>query len=297
MAIELLAKVAPVADELFKAQSKKTLLCNSDFDWTGAHTVLVYKITTAEMNDYSRNRSADDVGVTVSRFGDIYDLEASTEELTLTKDRSFIFNIDKMDEDETGYMLNASAALGRQLRDVVVPEIDTYIYDKMVDNAGTTADAATLTPNNIYEKILEGSEALDDAEVPETGRVLLITPAVYSIMKQAVQFDYTDVGAELRQLGVIGILDGMAVVKVPAARLPEGFGFMIAHPCATVAPVKLEDYGLHKDTVLSSGTIVTGRVIYDCFVLDNKTPAIYFQPLSPEGATGATGATGETGQG
>ena len=59
------------------------------------------------------------------------------------------------------------------------------------------------------------------------------------------------------------MLDGMAVVKVPAARLPENFGFMIAPPSATAAPVKLEDFGMHPDAPLSSGTIGTGRICYD----------------------------------
>ena len=77
--------------------------------------------------------------------------------------------------------------------------------------------------------------------------------------------------------GVVAMIDGAAVVKVPTVRLPEKFGFMLAHPAATVAPVKLEDYGLHTDTPLSSGTIVTGRICYDAFVLENKKNGIYYQ--------------------
>ena len=126
---------------------------------------------------------------------------------------------------------------------------------------------------------LSTSETLDNYEVPETERVLLLTPSVYTLLKQAVEFDHTEVGAELKLNGVIAFLDGMKVVKVPANRLPEKFGFMIAHPSATVAPVKLEDYGTHEDTPLSSGTIVTGRIVYDAFVLDNKKTGIYYQPI------------------
>lgn len=86
--------------------------------------------------------------------------------------------------------------------------------------------------------------------------------------------------ATLSRFGTIVDLDGMAVVKVPASRLPENFGFMIAHPSATVAPVKLEDYGLHDDTIVSSGTIVTGRVAYDAFVLENKAKGIYYHAIA-----------------
>lgn len=52
----------------------------------------------------------------------------------------------------------------------------------------------------------------------------------------------TNVGNELRLKGVIGILDGMSVQKVLANRLPADFGVMAVRPCATVAPIKLEDF-------------------------------------------------------
>lgn len=279
MSVELVAKYAPYTDELFKAESKISLLTNSNYDFTGAHSVKVYKINTAEMNDYARN--VDDAqDVTLSRFGALLDLGASTEELLLTRDRSFIFNIDLLDKDETARQLEESSALARQLRNVVIPEIDTYVYDKMCDGAGTTAPATIITDSTVYDLILEGSETLDDNEVPDTERVLVVTPDTYTKLKKSNKFDSTDIGAELRLLGVIGIIDGMTVVKVPASRLPAGFGFMIAHPSATVAPVKLEDYGIHENTPLSSGSIITGRVCYDAFVLDNKKKGIYYQPIN-----------------
>ena len=278
MSIALVKKYAPYTDELFKAESKISLLTNTDFDWTGAHTVAVWKIGTVPMNDYSRNRGSDydeESGATLSRYGKIIDLDAQTEEMMLTKDRSFIFNVDRLDEDETAGQVAAASALARELREVVVPEVDTYAYNVMVTKAGTKATAAALTKENVYTSILAGSEALDAAEVPDTERVLVVTPAAYTLLKQSSAFDSTDVGAEMKLKGVVGILDGMA-----ASRLPENFGFMIAHPSATVAPVKLEDYGTHNDTPLSSGTIVTGRICYDAFVLDNKAKGIYYHPIA-----------------
>jgi hypothetical protein len=281
MSIALATKFAPYTDELFKAESKTSLLTNTDFDWSGAHTVSVWKISTVAMQDYARNRSAIGESDSVSRYGDLIDLSAQTEDFMLTKDRSFIFNVDKMDTDETSGQVEAASALAREIREVVIPEVDKHCYTEMVTNAGTTATAAALTKDNIYNAILDGSEELDNNEIPDTGRVLVVTPAVYNILKQAVgETAYNDVDASMRQLGVVSMLDGMAVVKVPAARLPENFGFMIAHPSAAVAPVKLEDYGVHEDTPLSSGAIVTGRIIYDCFVLDNKAKGIYYHPVA-----------------
>ena len=43
MGISLATEFAPYVDELFTAESKKSLVTNDDFDWTGAHTIKVYK--------------------------------------------------------------------------------------------------------------------------------------------------------------------------------------------------------------------------------------------------------------
>mgnify|MGYP005764761903 CR=1 FL=1 len=274
MAINLATKFLPYVDEKFSTESKKSLLTNQDFDWTGAKTVKVYKVSTSDMNDYDRPGT----GENWSRYGAVKGLDAVTEEFTLAKDRSFTFAIDKLDSDETVRNLQAATALERQIREKVVPEVDTYTYGVMCANAGNKPTAKELTNTNIYTEILAGNQALDNAEVPETGRVIVVTPDVYVLMKQCKDITMeTDIGNELRIKGVIAMIDGAAVIKVPANRLPENFGFMIAHPCATVAPTKLEDYKIHEDPPGISGSLVEGRIAYDAFVLDNKAKAIYYQ--------------------
>ena len=275
MAIELAIKFAPYVDEIFTAESKLSLLTNQDFDWTGAHTVKVYKIGTGTMNDYGRNGAAGD---NWSRYGKVESLSATTEEFTLKKDRSFTFAIDALDTDETAQTLAASTALARQQREVIIPEVDSYTYDVMSSGAGTKPAAVTLTAENIYTEIINANSALDNALVPETGRSIVVTPDVYVLMKQSkdIVMD-TDIGNDLRLKGVISNLDGLNVIKVPASRLPEDFGFMVAHPCATVTPTKLESYNTHQNTPGINGQLVEGRIVYDAFVLDNKKKAIYYQ--------------------
>ena len=275
MAINLTTKFQPYTDEIFSTESKKSLLTNQDFDWNGAHTVKVYKVGTSDMNDYKRNPEE---GFTGSRYGTIKDLDATTEEFTLKKDRSFTFAIDKLDEDETAQQLSAASALARQQRQMVIPEIDSYVYGVMCENAGIKAEAIELTADNIFEEITKANNALDNAEVPETERVLVVSPDVYTLMKRCKDIIMeTDITAEMRLRGVISNLDGAAVIKVPGVRLPENFGFMLAHPCATVAPTKLEEYKIHQDPPGISGSLVEGRICYDAFVLENKTKAIYYQ--------------------
>jgi hypothetical protein len=271
MAIDLATQFLPYVDEQFKAESKRQVITNNDFEFTGAHSVKVYKVTTSAMNDYDREGK----GSNYSRYGQIQGLDATTEEFPLKRDRSFTFAIDKLDVDETKASLEAAAALARQLREVVIPEVDTYVYGKVVAGAGTTETGA-LTDKNVYDAILKATEVLDAAEVPETNRVLLVTPDTYTIMKKNASIVMaTDVGQDMRKLGIIGMLDGAAIIKVPKNRLPEDINFVLVHPSATVAPVKLSDYKIHQDPPGISGDLVEGRIAYDAFVLENKTKGIY----------------------
>lgn len=291
MAINLVTQFLPYVDELFTTESKKSLITNNDFDWTGAHTVKVYKVGTSEMTDYNRNPAS---GFTGSRYGTIQDLDATTEEFTLKKDRSFTFAIDKLDEDETKQQLAAASALARQQRQVVIPEVDAYTYGVMCTQAGHQA-SGEITSANIYDLVIQGNNALDNAEVPETGRYLTVTPDVYVLMKKCKDIVMeTDIANELRIKGVIAMIDGLSVIKIPANRLPADFGFMLSHPCATVAPTKLEDYKIHVDPPGISGSLVEGRICYDAFVLENKAKAIYYQAQTAKTATKPDSGTQET---
>lgn len=278
MAINLVTKFLPYVDEIFTTESKKSLLTNNDFEWTGAHTVKVHKVNTVSMTDYDRDGS----GENDSRYGALGDVGNTIEEFTLKKDRSFTFVIDKLDKDETGNVLAGASALARQQREVIVPEVDSYTYGVMAAGAGTKVTDVTLTKDNIYDEIILGTEVLDNAEVPDVGRVLTVTPDVYRLMKKSPDLTLDcDITAEQKARGVISMVDGMDVIKIPKNRVPAKFGFMIAHPVATVAPTKLEDYKVHQDPPGISGELVEGRICYDAFILDNKKMAIYYHENKP----------------
>ena len=133
-----------------------------------------------------------------------------------------------------------------------------------------------MTEGNIYEAITAASVVLDEAEVPEEGRYILVTPEVLRLMKLNNTLAVNeDIGKELRQKGAVAMLDGAAIIKVLSKRMPEGFKFLYGHPMAAAAPVKLADYKIHKDPPGLSGSLVEGRINYDAFVLDNKVNALY----------------------
>lgn len=285
MAIELVEKYLPYVDEQFATESKKEYLTNQDFSFAGAHSVKIYKISTGKMNDYGRTGAT---GGNWSRYGTVESLNATTERKELTMDRSFTFAIDALDTEETEGQLEAASALARQMREVVIPEVDTYTLGVMCENAGIKPDAIELTSTNIFDEIFAAGSKMDEAEVPDTERILVVTPETILKMKQSKDASgrYQEMTNAVldeakRKLGFIGYLDGMDVLKVPASRLPENFGFMVVHPCATVAPTKLESFKTHDNPPGISGALVEGRIVYDAFVLDNKAKAIYYQENTP----------------
>lgn len=270
----LVTKYASLVDEKLYSDSKSSIVTNQDYDFTGARTVKVYSIGTADMNDYGRNTDG------TSRYGTVKDLSATEQEMVMSQDRSFTFPIDKMDEDETLGALNAGSALARQLREKVMPEIDTYTYLKMAANAGNSV-TGTFTSSTAYADITSGTEALDEAEVPVEGRVLLTTAAGYKEIKQSSDIILdTEVGQDMRVKGVVSNFDGMFIQKLPSKYFATGLNFMIAHSVATVRPVKLAEYKIHTEPQGVSGSLVEGRIYYDAFVLDNKADAIYTHFIS-----------------
>jgi hypothetical protein len=151
----------------------------------------------------------------------------------------------------------------------------------MCENAGFKPEETELTADNIYTEIIKASAALDEAEVPETQRTLLVTPIIYLLLKKCKDITMeTEIGNDMRIRGVIANLDGAAVIKVPSNRVPSNFGFMMCHSVATVAPTKLEDYTVHTNPPGISGSLVEGRICYDAFVLENKAKAIYYQAIT-----------------
>lgn len=211
--VNLVAKFAPYVDEMLSTKSKSPMLTNRGLDWTGVHTVKIYRVNTSDVDDYDRPGTGPDT----SRSGPVTGLDVITEGMPLKKGCSFTFAIDRLDTDETAQQLQAAIALARQQREVIIPEVNSCVYGIMSANAGIKPAAVALTAENIYTKVLKVSQTLDDAEAPKTGRVLVVAPAVYVLMKKykGIVME-TDTDNDLRLKGVLTTLDGASVVRVPA---------------------------------------------------------------------------------
>lgn len=270
MAMNLAGKYAKKVDERFKLKSLTEAGINRDYDWSGVSTVTVYAIPTVAMNDYARTGT--------DRYGVAAELGNTKQDLTLTRDRSFTFTIDRANYLETQMTMEAGKALARQLDEVVVPEIDAYRLSVMAaaaTAAGGTATAA-ITAANAYSAFLDATSYFDDNKVPQGSRLAFVTPAFYKFIKLDDAFiKASDLAQKLLITGQVGEVDSVRLVKVPTSYFPANTAFILAHPAATVAADKLEDYKTHDNPPGINGWLVEGREIYDAFVLSQKNKAVY----------------------
>lgn len=266
MATDYAVKYSTVIDERFKKEALTGPAVNNNYDFLGVQTVKVYSIATSPMTDYQMTGN--------SRYGTPAELEAPTQELTLSRDRAFTFTIDARATADTNGALEAGQALQRQLDEVVIPEIDAYRLGKLVAGAGKVENAA-VTRELLYSDFLTGNAVLNDNKVPLAGRMAFVNSQFYTALKLGKFLTEGDMAQDIKIKGAIGMVDGVTLIQVPQSYLPENTWFIITHPVAMVSPVKLAEYKIHDNPPGINGKLVEGRVYYDAFVLNNKKPAIY----------------------
>lgn len=113
MAMNLASKYSQKVDERFYRDSQAMMALSNEYEFTGVKTVNVYSVPVVAMTDYGRTGAA--------RYGTPGELQNTIQSLTLTKDRSFTFTIDKGNKIQSQMVMDAGKALARQLREVVVP--------------------------------------------------------------------------------------------------------------------------------------------------------------------------------
>jgi len=274
--INYASKYASKVDERFHKESQAMLALNSDYKFTGVKTVNVYSIPVVGMNNYQRSGS--------NRYGTPKDLSTNVQELTIKMDRSFTFIIDKGDKIQSQMVLEAGKALNRQMREVVIPEFDTYVFKTLAAAATKKGgyNTAELTVENAYGEFLRGMEYLGNRNVPDVGRVCFCSYGFYNLIKQNPSFvKYGDASQEMLRRGELGEVDGCKLVRVASSRLPAGAAFIITHKMAACGPKQLNEYKIHDNPPGVSGWLVEGRQIYDCFVLNEKADAIYYHGSQP----------------
>lgn len=271
MAMNLASKFSAKVDERFKRKALTQKAVNEDYDWSGVATISVYSIDTVAMGNYTRSGT--------SRYGTVTELGNAKQDLTLARDRSFTFSIDKGNFTETMMTMRAGEALAREIDEVVVPELDVYrlaAWNTAAEANGkddVTTDAA-VSASNAYSNFLALNESLSNDNVPMTNRYAFMTGSYYSYLKQSNFVVDSEQAYKDRKSGNYGEVDGVPIVVVPSSYMPANTALILVHESAMVSPRKLEEYKTHDNPPGINGWLVEGRFIYDAFILNNKVDGI-----------------------
>jgi N4-gp56 family major capsid protein len=181
-------------------------------------TVHINSIGAITVKDYTKN-------------ADIADPDAlTTTEQTLVIDQCkyFNFQVDDVDNVQAAGDL-IDTAMGRaaySLADVA----DAYLLKTIAAGAasGNTVGAASgpiaLTAANVYENIVKLRTKLDKANVPNTGRTIVVPPEVYALLLMDDRFAKSDAAAGQSALlnGEVGRVAGFTVYMSNNVRTGTG---------------------------------------------------------------------------
>lgn len=288
--IALAQKFLAVLDGVYKAEAKTNILdaANSEINFIGANVAKVFKLSSDGLGDFSRSTGYPVGSVT-----------GAWETLTLSKDRGCLLKVDREDNEETLDMAFGRLA-GEFMRVSVIPELDAYRLATYAANAGNYAAAdITVGTTDVPEAIDTGFQTMQDAEVPDEGSIIFISPTAYNGLKSKITRILANENGVNRE---VLTYDGHRVIVVPQARmntaitLNDGDGsfgfaptaggykinFMIVHPSAVKNAVKLampKIFTPDEDQIGDSYKLAF-RLYHDAFVLSNKVNGIYLHRKS-----------------
>ncbi|MDR2903724.1 MAG: hypothetical protein LBU77_04390 [Clostridiales bacterium] len=146
-------------------------------------------------------------------------------------DRARTFSIDRMDVDESNFVLSAANVMSTFQQDYVIPEVDAYRYSTIakiaVDNgkasSGYVPDEAT-----IFETLLGDIATIQDLIGEDKELVITMSIKTAKILNASAEIakhlDVTDfkkgeVSTKVQSL------DGIPIIKVPSARFYSAYDF------------------------------------------------------------------------
>ncbi len=298
MAINLTTKFSNKVDERFRLESLTDAHAGHSYEFSGVGGIKVFSVDTVPVVDYTRSGQ--------SRFGTAVELGDTVQELMMSQDKAFTFTVDAGNAADQLNVKHVARRLRVNWDEVATPMIDKYRLRRWMDGAGLgKVESTALTSSTVMKAIFEAGAAMSNALVPTAGRTLFISQSLYVSAKLSDQIMGIErLGEKALAKGVVGRLDGMQVVPVPDSYLPGGVQFFIKYKNATVDPVKLQTFRVHKNPPGIDGDLGECRFYYDAFVLGNKVKGLYVyaksgMPAAPtititgHSATIA-GSTGET---
>lgn len=252
--------------------------------FTGANKIKIPFVTVSGYKDHSRNGGFNR-GTVENQFM----------EKTLEFDRDIEFLVDEMDVDETNQALSAANITNTFVTEKEIPETDAYRFSKLYNEftgLGNTASTETLTTATVLDMFDTLMEEMDEDEVPEDGRLLYVTPHMYTLVKQAEKIVRNlDVTRDAVVNRHIRSLDDVKIKRIPSGRMKTAYDFtegyvpattakqmnmILVHPKSVIAAdkhsyIRLWPEGSHTQ---GDGYLFQKRKYGDLFVIDTRVDGI-----------------------
>lgn len=210
----------------------------------------------------------------------------------LTHDRDIEFFVDPMDIDETNLTLSVANIQNTFETTQAIPEKDSYRFSKL--HAELTAfsgriDQTVIAAANFLEWFDEEMSIMDEASVPEEGRMLYLTPTMKKIVKEAEGIQRVmSVTTPSTINRNVHSLDDVTIKMVPSARMKTKYDFtdgvkpatdakqincILIHPSCVVCRDKYSYIKLFTpgtDSRTADGYLYQNRSFGDLFLLEKK---------------------------
>lgn len=216
---------------------------------------------------------------------------------TLTFYREWSTSIDPADVMDTNMVLTIQNATQVFNETQKFPEKDAYTISKIYADwvaEGKVADTTVLNVDNVLAVFDKLMEQMDEALVPAQGRLLYVTPAVKTLLKQAsnIGLSRNVQNGENTINRVVDRLDEIKLISVPSFLMKTAYTFttgfapsdsakqinlFLVHPSAILTPNKYAFVGMEAPAAGTKGDYIYYEKEYsDVFILNNRTGAIAF---------------------
>lgn len=258
---------------------------DSRYRWVGANTIKVPTMTTTGRVNGNRDSIA----------GIARNYDNAWENKQLKFFRKWGTLIHPMDIDETNFVATVQNITQTFNETQKFPEMDAYLISKLYADwvtAGGTVDTTVLTAANVLVKYDEFMQAMDEARVPGSGRILYVTPAVNTLIKDAALNVRRIMNGDENLNRNVRSLDEVQIEIVPSDLMKTVYNFttgwqagtgakqinmLLVHPSAVITPEKYEFAQLDEPSAGSEGKWVYYEESYsDVFILNQRKGALQF---------------------
>jgi hypothetical protein len=273
----------------YEAESRSYGLTQSNpqVQWIDAKTIKLPVIALTGYKDHTRT-----IGFNSGSLTNTW------ESKELKFDRDVEFFVDAMDVDETNMVASVANIQTVFEREQAIPETDAYRFSKLYSEfvaKGGTVNTTTLTVSNFLDWFDTAMCDMDDAGVPEEGRLLYLTPAMFKVAKNAqglTRFINVNGMNDNSVNRKVWDLDDVEIIKVPSARMKTAYNFttgftpatgsgqincIAVHPDSVVARERysyIKMFAPGSDSRTGDGYIYQNRKYGDLFVLNQRLAGI-----------------------